>query len=408
MPSAVIAEADILLKHGAILLENEISLNKGILYHGWTFRSFHDKMADEQELINLQIKISERCGVEIRNDDVIVIDGHNLHIPPMIFLKDILTIKHQSSSTQFDFSAADAICSWAIKHTKPNLEILEVPYAKHWTIEQTNEMKQHKWDWTYCSDYNCTVTSSPSSSELSSIILNEGKILGPSINSVPSTSNENESNNLVFIECLPGGIDLNLLRAQDDILFYDDFILYQDDLQDCGETQFSVKIRVMPTCWFVLSRLFLRVDGSRILIKDTRLFHSFNSNKVFMEITTRQGVESDYLVNVSSIAGGQNSIPSSLRIPVPPSSSSLSSTTTITTGAVFPPSNVPYPNSVHSSSIRSISGTQLRDSNFMSKILPLKSYLWKVINDSQKDQSESESVDEFIQKPQLDFYFQIE
>lgn len=38
MPSAVIAEADILLKHGAILLENEISLNKGILYHGWTFR----------------------------------------------------------------------------------------------------------------------------------------------------------------------------------------------------------------------------------------------------------------------------------------------------------------------------------------------------------------------------------
>lgn len=44
-------------------------------------------MADEDELIKLQLKISERCGVEVRNDDVISIDGHNLHIPPMIFLK---------------------------------------------------------------------------------------------------------------------------------------------------------------------------------------------------------------------------------------------------------------------------------------------------------------------------------
>lgn len=44
-------------------------------------------MADEDELIKLQLKISERCGVEARNDDVISIDGHNLHIPPMIFLK---------------------------------------------------------------------------------------------------------------------------------------------------------------------------------------------------------------------------------------------------------------------------------------------------------------------------------
>lgn len=274
MPTAVIAEENILLKHGVTLLQFNSSLERGISYRGWTFRSFlplsffssssffflsilllltyimiimmiiicyrsyHDKMADEQELINLQVKISNQCHVDSRDDDVIVIDGHNLHIPPMIFLKDILSIKHELSSTQFDFNAADAICSWAIKHTKPDLEILEVPYAKNWTVEQTNEMKQHKWDWTYCSDYNCTITSSIT--ELSSVIVNEGKIIGSSI-SIPSSINSSNvinsqntsSSDSTNFDCIhlsetsPGGIDLNLLRAQDDILFYDDFILYQ-------------------------------------------------------------------------------------------------------------------------------------------------------------------------------------
>jgi hypothetical protein len=28
----------------------------------------------------------------------------------------------------------------------------------------------------------------------------------------------------------------------------------QDDLEDCGESAFDVKVRVMPECWFVLAR----------------------------------------------------------------------------------------------------------------------------------------------------------
>jgi hypothetical protein len=44
-------------------------------------------MADENELIHLQQQISQRCGVDPREDDVIVIEGHNLHIPPMLFLQ---------------------------------------------------------------------------------------------------------------------------------------------------------------------------------------------------------------------------------------------------------------------------------------------------------------------------------
>jgi hypothetical protein len=28
----------------------------------------------------------------------------------------------------------------------------------------------------------------------------------------------------------------------------------QDDLEDCGEAAYDVKVRVMPACWFVLAR----------------------------------------------------------------------------------------------------------------------------------------------------------
>lgn len=62
------------------------------------------------------------------------------------------------------------------------------------------------------------------------------------------------------------------------ILFFDECILYQDDLEDCGETIFEVKLRVMPTCWFILSKLYVRVDGTLVSSKETRLFHQFDTN----------------------------------------------------------------------------------------------------------------------------------
>jgi hypothetical protein len=43
-------------------------------------------------------------------------------------------------------------------------------------------------------------------------------------------------------------------------IFFDEVILLEDDLHDNGEVQISVKLRVMPTCVFILSKLFL-VDG---------------------------------------------------------------------------------------------------------------------------------------------------
>lgn len=95
------------------------------------------------------------------------------------------------------------------------------------------------------------------------------------------------------------GIDGAMLRVQDDILFYDDVTLYQDDLEDCGEVTLSVKTRVMPRCWFVLQRMYLRIDKGTIRVRDTRMFHDFSSG------SSSSGDDSNS--NSSSSGGGGGS-----------------------------------------------------------------------------------------------------
>jgi hypothetical protein len=85
------------------------------------------------------------------------------------------------------------------------------------------------------------------------------------------------------------GIDFNMLRQREDILFFDEAILYQGDLEDCGEITLDYKVRVMPSCWFILVRLFLRVDDAETRIRSYRYFHNFASSKIDVSISWQVG-----------------------------------------------------------------------------------------------------------------------
>lgn len=65
-----------------------------------------------------------------------------------------------------------------------------------------------------------------------------------------------------WVACEPGGIDRQLLLDQSSpILMYDDVVLFEDFIHDHGVVRISVKTRIMPRCWYVLLRYWLRVDG---------------------------------------------------------------------------------------------------------------------------------------------------
>lgn len=184
-------------------------------------------MACEQDLISLQCNLSRLCGVEERDDDVIVINGDNLHLPPMHFPQDTLTIQHNSSKIAMLYKASDSIACWAMQHKHPeSLNVLEVPYARNWTsvslgTESSAErsLKQHKWDWTYTSPYNCTLRIDTSQEEY---IIQSGTLVSSITGATPVTLPPRQ-----WVACEPGGIDINMLQARDDILFFDELLLYQ-------------------------------------------------------------------------------------------------------------------------------------------------------------------------------------
>lgn len=60
------------------------------------------------------------------------------------------------------------------------------------------------------------------------------------------------------------------------ILFYDDIVLFEDELADNGTSTLNVKVRVMPSGWLVLQRFFLRVDNVLFRVFDTRMYVSFD------------------------------------------------------------------------------------------------------------------------------------
>jgi len=96
----------------------------------------------------------------------------------------------------------------------------------------------------------------------------------------------------VKVEPADVGIDYEQLKRQDPILFYSSLTLYEDELADNGCAQvykcnflardrvytfikMCVRIRVMPTCFFILCRFYLRVD------------HGNNSLRTFAHIAPK-------------------------------------------------------------------------------------------------------------------------
>ena len=73
-------------------------------------------------------------------------------------------------------------------------------------------------------------------------------------------------------QCEPTDLQINYekLKIEEKMLFYDEVVLYEDELDDNGCTKLSVKLRVMPSGFFLLQRFYLRVDATLVRVHDTR------------------------------------------------------------------------------------------------------------------------------------------
>ncbi|XP_044126052.1 TIP41-like protein [Bufo gargarizans] len=174
-------------------------------------------------------------------------------LPEMMFGGNVLRVQH-SSGFGIEFTATDAL-----KRVNKNQGIVKVACAEEWQ-ESRSENEHSKeivrpYDWTYTTDY-------------------KGTLLG---------------NDLTFnVVSTTDRINTEKLKAREQIMFFEEVLLFEDELHDHGVSSLSVKIRVMPSSFFILLRFFLRVDGVLIRMSDTRLYHESDKTFMLREYTSRE------------------------------------------------------------------------------------------------------------------------
>eukprot|EP00803_Ostreobium_quekettii_P001722 evm.model.scf_441EXC.15 EVM.evm.TU.scf_441EXC.15 scf_441EXC:72234-76187(-) len=235
-------------------------LANGVAIGGWKIESCHGPMIGDSEV--------EQYKAEL---------GGVLTIPEMVFGNNCLSFTHTATGVQLHFSALDALKAWREEDLKP----LQVKGAERWKQSHQKEIEEHgavqlEYDWTYTTPYTGSLEAY--NSQASCVVDAPSTITA----AVPQWG-----------EASTDDVDMSLLVAQDPILFYDTFVLYESELDDCGHCQLQIKTRCMPKCWYVLMSFFLRVDECLVRVRETRLFCRFDCEEtqgvVFREIRHCEG-----------------------------------------------------------------------------------------------------------------------
>lgn len=185
-----------------------------------------------------------------------------LTLPEMIFGNSFVRIENEKHDWSLEFNAFDALSM-----VKKEDSGIRVSYAQKWIkskkdqqqsseIDESSLMIGQHYDWTYTTKYKGTVKNKE----------NEGFSKDDSVE-----------------------LPVEKLSKPDPILFYDDMILFEDELADNGISILNIKIRVMNERLLLLSRFFLRVDDVLFRIVDTRVYVEFDENKVIREFKEYEG-----------------------------------------------------------------------------------------------------------------------
>ncbi|KAL2811175.1 TIP41-like family-domain-containing protein [Aspergillus granulosus] len=198
--------------------------------------------------------------------------------PEMIFGDNFVAIEHKSG-WGINFNAFDALD----RVDKTGESMLKVAYSREWqkSREATHEGIKDvvkPFDWSYSTDY-------------------KGSVISTQGHDFEETSTP---------------IPIELLKRPDPILFFDEVILYEDELADNGISMLSCKIRVMPGRLLLLSRFFMRLDNVLLRLRDTRLYIDFQTSEVTREYQSR---ECEYEAVRQKLAHARDDIPAIMRDP---------------------------------------------------------------------------------------------
>ncbi|KAF8239060.1 TIP41-domain-containing protein [Tricholoma matsutake] len=199
-------------------------------------------------------------------------------LPEMTFGSNILTLEHRPSGWKYSFTTEAALKAVKNGELQEGDGGVKVEYADKWmesrtgpssTLPMPATVPTKPYDWTYTTTYPGHDHDEASTSR------------SPLLWSPAEPDNSSHS------------IPMAELTRPDPILFYAEIPLFEDELHDNGSSNVLVRIRVMPTCLFILSRFTLRVDNVLFRMYDTRIYHSFASEQPLV-VRETSGWEAPY------------------------------------------------------------------------------------------------------------------
>ncbi|POS78097.1 type 2A phosphatase activator TIP41 [Diaporthe helianthi] len=182
-------------------------------------------------------------------------------VPEMIFGDNLVAVRHAPTGWSIEFAAEPALD--AVDKTGANM--LQVAYAGEWSSSRERSSAHDirevvkPYDWSYSTTYRGSETTATPGLVLALQARSEGK-----------------------------QIPLELLKRRDPILFFDEVVLFESELDDNGVSVFSCKLRVMEQRMLLLCRLYMRLDGVVVRVRDTRVYVDFDKDEVIREYTAKE------------------------------------------------------------------------------------------------------------------------
>jgi len=288
----------------------------GILINGWKITTQSSSIGDERQMDELTMLLEETANNNNCNTNDGVSSRSTAHqdeckkrrlCPPEItFLNALISFQYEkidstdgtdevdmsSTCSEIRFSAQDSLMEWAEAHsqldrntansttqktstsTYRGVSIICTADAKIWSNKQTtttstdvvsannnisSSNSQFYYDWTFSSPYAGTIILPPCKQR--------------------ATKEKDINNRKQWQPLDQSHIPFHLLQdTTQPILLFDDIHLYEDDLHDNGDVSLNIKVRVMPKCWYILQRLYVRVDYVCVKCREVRYFCLFDNN----------------------------------------------------------------------------------------------------------------------------------
>jgi type 2A phosphatase activator TIP41 len=248
----------------------------GIRISRWEITTRNSTIGNERDMESLTCLLEDVAN-NPSNDTPKNNTRRRLCPPEITFLNANISLKR--NNTEIRFNATDALMEWAeahryLDHSFSNdgkklyrgVQILQTKDAKAWSDKSINSGRTSEfyYDWTFATPFAGTLQFSNQHTS------DNRKSNTTCINNRRSWRAQTQSS-----------IPFHLLQdTSQPMLLYDDITLFEDDLHDNGEVSLNVKIRVTPSYWYVLQRLFVRVDHVCLKVREVRMYCYFGEDSL--------------------------------------------------------------------------------------------------------------------------------